>query len=216
MIARIAHTSRLWLSSRLRFSSSKEVSMMMNEKIAVMKETLMKTTPRAFSVLFMLASVPAFYFINEMLEREYSDPEFVNSSNRFYKYYYLYNLTFFACGIALSRFNFHNPSSKFTIPKTKVKSAVIPFLLSVGGLIIPETDNKHLVWPAVLTQFSSLVVEGVMVNKGILPFWFYSYRHYIGLCYFIMFIINFTAIKRLEQRRTTHPHEFVEMQMQPL
>lgn len=51
---------------RRAFSSkeSKEVSMMMNEKIAVMKNTLMKTTPRAFSVLFILASVPAFYFIN--------------------------------------------------------------------------------------------------------------------------------------------------------
>jgi hypothetical protein len=193
---------------RAGFSSkeSKEVSLMMNEKIAAMKETLMKTTPRAFSVLFILASVPAFYFINEMLERDYNDPEFVSSSNRFYKYYYLYNLTFFACGIALSRFNFHNPSSKYTIPKTKVKSALLPFLLSFAGLMIPETDNKHLVWPAVATQLGSLVVEGVMVNKGILPFWFYSYRHYIGICYFIMFIINFTAVKRLEDRRLTHPH----------
>lgn len=118
-------------------------------------------------------------------------------------------MTFFACGIALSRFNFHNPSSKFTIPKTKVKSAIIPFFLSFIGLMIPETDDKNLVWPAVVTQFSTLIVEGVMVNKGILPFWFYSYRHYIGIYYFIMFIINFTAIKRLEKRRTTHSHEFV-------
>ncbi len=40
---------------------------MMNEKVAAMKETLSKTTPRSFSLLFILASVPAFYFINEML-----------------------------------------------------------------------------------------------------------------------------------------------------
>ncbi len=72
-----------------------------------------------------------------MIEREYNDPEFVNSANRFYKYYYLYNLTFFGCGIALSRFNFHNPSSQFTIPKTRVTSAIFPFLFSFIGLMLP-------------------------------------------------------------------------------
>lgn len=144
--------------------------------------------------------------MNEMIERDYCDPEFVNSSNRFYKYYFLYNLTFFGCGIALSRFNFHNPSSKYTIPKTKVKSAIIPFLFSLIGMMIPETDDKHLVWPAIVTQISTMTVEGIMVNKGILPFWYYSYRHYIGLFYFVMFIINFTAMKRLENRRKSHAH----------
>lgn len=44
--------------------TAKEVSLMMNEKIATMKETLNKTSPRSFSLLFILASVPAFYFIN--------------------------------------------------------------------------------------------------------------------------------------------------------
>jgi len=123
-----------------------------------MKETLLKTTPRAFSILFILASVPAFYFINEMMEREYADAEFVNSSNRFYKYYYIYNLTFFGCAIALSRFNFHSPSSKYTIPKTKVKSAIFPFLFSFIGLMIPETDNKHLMWPALGTLAATMVI----------------------------------------------------------
>jgi len=132
-----------------------------------------------------------------MMERDYSDVEFVNSSNRFYRYYYLYNLTFFACGICLSRFNFHSPSSKFTIPKTNVSSAFLPLVLSFIGLMLPETDNKHLVWPALATQLGTLIVEGVMVNKGVLPFWFYSFRHYIGLCYFVMFVINFTAMNRL-------------------
>lgn len=67
-------------------------------------------------------------------------------------------MTFFACGMALSRFNFHNPSSKYTIRKTNVTSAVLPFLLSFIGLMIPETDNKHLVWPALVTQIGTLVV----------------------------------------------------------
>lgn len=155
--------------------------------------------------------MPAFYFINEMIEREYNDPEFVNNANRFYKYYYLYNLTFFGCGIALSRFNFHNPASQFTIPKTRVISAIVPFLFSFVGLMLPETDSPHQMWAATVTQISTMVVEGVMVNKGILPFWYYSYRHYIGLFLFVMFIINFTALKRLEHRRSSHSHEFVEM-----
>lgn len=43
---------------------AQELSRKMNEKIEVMKETISKTTPRSFSALFLLASVPAFYFIN--------------------------------------------------------------------------------------------------------------------------------------------------------
>lgn len=73
---RIALNSRNRLSHA--FSSDKqiaqELSRKMNEKIEVMKETISKTTPRSFSALFLLASVPAFYFINELFEREYSDP----------------------------------------------------------------------------------------------------------------------------------------------
>ena len=65
------------------------------------------------------------------------------------------------------------------------------------GLMLPETDNKHLVWPAIITQISTMVAEGVMANKGMLPFWFYSHRHYIGLFYFIMFVINYNAMSRL-------------------
>jgi len=65
------------------------------------------------------------------------------------------------------------------------------------GLMLPETDNKHLVWPAILTQISTMVAEGVMTNKGMVPFWFYSHRHYIGLFYLIMFVINYNAMSRL-------------------
>lgn len=45
-----------------------------------------------------------------------------------------------------------------------------------------------------------------------LPFWFYSHRHYIGLFYFVMFIINYNAMSRLSKRRKSHAHEFVEME----
>jgi hypothetical protein len=51
-----------------------------------------------------------------------------------------------------------------------------------------------------------------MANKGMLPFWFYSHRHYIGLFYFIMFIINYNALSKLGKRRVSHAHEFVEVQ----
>jgi hypothetical protein len=99
-----------------------------------------------------------------------------------------------------------------TLPKTPVTSAFLPLLLSFVGLLLPETDSKHLVWPAVVTQLGTMVVEGTMVNKGMLPFWFYSHRHYIGLFYFVMFIINYNAMSRLAKRRKSHAHEFVEME----
>jgi hypothetical protein len=147
-----------------------------------------------------------------LIDTDYNDPEFTNSSNRFYKYYYLYNLTFFGCSLCLSKFNFHSPSSLYTLPKTAVKSAVIPLVLSFIGLMLPETDNKHRVWPAVVTQITTMFVEGTMANKGMLPFWFYSHRHYIGLFYFVMFLITYKAMSRLDTRRSTHPHQFIKIQ----
>ena len=186
--------------------AKQEMSRKMNEKIDVMKETIAKTTPRSFSLLFLLASVPAFYFINEMMENDYNHPEFVNNSNRFYKYYYLYNLTFYACSLALTKFNFHSPSSKYTLPKTPTGSAFLPLVLSMVGLMLPESDSKHMVWPAMLTQMSTLFVEGTMANKGMIPFWFYSHRHYIGLFLIIMFVINYAVMNRLAKRRKSHSH----------
>ena len=177
-----------------------------------MKETIAKTTPRSFSALFLLVSVPAFYFINELIDKDYQDEEFTNNSNRFYKYYYLYNLTFFGCSLFLTKFNFHSPSSMYTLPKTRVTSAFLPLVLSFIGLMLPETDSKHLAWPAVITQVVTMFIEGTMANKGLLPFWFYSHRHYIGLFYFIMFFINYNAMSKLATRRTTHSHEFIEIE----
>ncbi len=176
-----------------------------------MKETIAKSTPRSFSALFLLASVPAFYFINELIERDYNDPEFTNSSNRFYKYFFLYNLVFYGSSLCLNKFNYHCPSSLFTLPKTRMTSIMYPLVLSFIGLMLPETDSKHMVWPAIITQISTLVVEGTMANKGMLPFWFYSHRHYIGLFYFVMFVINYNAMSRLAKRRKSHAHEFVDI-----
>ena len=45
-----------------------ELSRRMNNKVEVMKEGIAKTTPRAFSLLFLGAALPAFFFINELIE----------------------------------------------------------------------------------------------------------------------------------------------------
>ena len=141
IIAKRFKASTLIIKPRFSFGyerqAQQDLSRRMNEKIDVMKETIAKTTPRSFSLLFLFATVPAFYFINELMEREYSDAEFAKSSTRFYKYYYLYNMVFFSCGMFLTKFNFHSPSSQYTLPKTPVKSAIIPLLLCFMGLMLP-------------------------------------------------------------------------------
>ncbi len=177
-----------------------------------MKETIAKTTPRSFSMLFLLASVPAFYFINELFEREYSDPQYTNNSNRFYKYYYLYNMAFFGCGLCLAKFNFHTPTSLHTMVKTPLTSAFVPLMLTFIGMMLPETDSKHQIWPALITQLGTMTVEGNMANRGMLTFWFYSHRHYVGLFFFVMFVINYNAMSRQAKRRKSHPHEFVDLE----
>ena len=80
-------------------------------------------------------------------------------------------------------------------------SALFPLVFSFIGLMIPETDSKHMIWPALFTQITTTTVESIMANKGLLPFWFYSYRHYIGLAYIVIFITNFVAMRRLHKRR---------------
>ena len=123
-------------------------------------------------------------------------------------------MAFFGCSLFLSKFNYHSPSSMFTLPKKNLKIAIIPLILSFIGLMLPMTDSKHLIWPAIVTQIGTMAVEGSMANRGMLPFWFYSYRHFIGLFYFILFTINFMAMHRLSKRRKSHPHEFIDIEKQ--
>lgn len=50
-------------------SRNAEVARKMNEKILAMKETLHKSTPRSFAILFLLSLIPTFYFVNELMEK---------------------------------------------------------------------------------------------------------------------------------------------------
>lgn len=117
---------------------------------------------------------------------------------------------FYSCGLALTQLNFHSPSSKFTMPKTRLRSRYLPMVLSFLGLMIPHTDSKHLLWPAAVTLVTTLVVESIMGAQGTLPFWFYSFRHYIAFFYLVTFFMCFMAMHRLKKRRANSPHEFVD------
>jgi hypothetical protein len=65
-LGRGAAAVQLRLKQRFSFDrqARQELSRRMNEKVEAMKETIAKTTPRSFSALFLLAAVPAFYFVN--------------------------------------------------------------------------------------------------------------------------------------------------------
>lgn len=102
-----------------------------------LKVTMNKTTPRSFSVFFILSTIPGFYFMKEMIGGEYSDAEFTSNSNRIYKYFYLSNMVLYGCSLALYQMNFFNPSSKHTLMKYGKRKIVLPLILSLIGLMIP-------------------------------------------------------------------------------
>ncbi len=76
--------------------------------------------------------------------------------------------------------------------------------------MLPPSDSKHIVWPAFLTDVFTMTFEVQITNQGILPFWFYSYRHFIRFFDCMIFVVVYQSLKKYKKRRETHPHEFVK------
>jgi hypothetical protein len=74
-----------------------------------------KTTPKAFAILFILSTIPSFYFIYQMLENDYNSEEYIQSSQNSMKYFYMKNFVFYGVSMVLFKMNFRNPSSKYTL-----------------------------------------------------------------------------------------------------
>ena len=74
-----------------------------------------KTTPKAFAILFILSTIPSFYFIHQMFENDYGSDEYIQNSQNSMKYFYLKNFIFYGASMVLFKMNFRNPSSKYTL-----------------------------------------------------------------------------------------------------
>ncbi len=122
------------------------------------------------------------------------------------KYFYLKNFIFYGASMMLYKMNFRNPSSKFTLERLPVKLTLVPLILGFIGIMLPPCDSKHIVWPALLTDVFTMAFEVQLTNQGILPFWFYSYRHYIRFFDLIILVIVYQSLKKYKKRRETHSH----------
>lgn len=123
---------------------------LMAEKIEVMKDTLTNSSPRSFGLLFILSSLPSFYFVKKLLETEYEDEEFFSWVNRTLKYLHLKNAMFIAATAALSASKFINPASKFTLPKANATRLLLPIAFTIVGLLLPNhIHSRFVVMPAV-------------------------------------------------------------------
>lgn len=160
-----------------------------------------KTTPKAFAILFILSTIPSFYFIHQMFQNDYNSEEYIQSSHNSVKYFYLKNFIFYGTSMILYKMNFRNPSSKFTLERLPVKLPYVALILGFLGIMLPPSDSKHIIWPALLTDIFTMAFQVQLTNQGILPFWFYSYRHYIRFFDLIIFVIVYQSLKKYKKRR---------------
>ncbi len=166
-----------------------------------MKDTMDKTTPKAFAFLFILSTIPSFYFVQQMFQHDYNTEEYMQNTHSSVKYFYLKNFIFYGTSMILYKMNFRNPSSKFTLERVSVKLQYIPLILGFLGIMFPPSDSKHIIWPAFMTDIFTMAFEVQLTNQGILPFWFYSYRHYIRFFDLIIMVIVYQSLKKYKNRR---------------
>jgi hypothetical protein len=115
-----------------------------------------KTTPKAFALLFILSTVPSFYFIYQMMENDYNTEEYIQSTHNSVKYFYLKNFLFYGTSMILYKMKFRNPSSKFTLERVPVKFPYVALVLGFLGIMLPPSDSKHIVWPVLLTDIFTM------------------------------------------------------------
>ena len=75
-------------------------------------------------------------------------------------------------------------------------------------MFLPPIDSKYAVLPAIMTDITTMAVEAQLANEGALPFWYYSFRHYIRFFDLIVLIMVFVAMKRMADRIKSHPYLF--------
>lgn len=116
------------------------------------------------------------------------------------------NFIFFACISILQKFKFNVPTAKHTLPRLGIFGTLAPPLLSLIALYLPKSDNKYIVFPTLLADISTLVIEAQAANYGLYPFWLYSYRHYIRFLDWIVVGATFFALKNFQNRVKSYPH----------
>jgi hypothetical protein len=178
----------------------------MADKIDAMNETMSRTSPKMFSMLMMATTLPTFYFGLNLITSEFSSPQFSVSVSAGLSYISIKNLVFFACISMLQKFKFSCPSAKHTLPRMGIVGTVVPPILSLLALSLPNSDNKWIVLPTLFADLSMSIVEAQTANYGIYPFWLFSYRHYIRLFDWLIICATFMALWSLQKRVKTHPH----------
>lgn len=169
----------------------------MAEKIDIMNETMNKTSPKVFSIMMMLTTIPTFYFGYKMVTTQYKDNDFTVSANAGLSYINIKNAIFFGCLTALNRLRFSSPTAKNTLPKMGLFGALLPPLAALISLCLPTSDSKYIVFPTLISDILMLTVEVQASNYGTYPFWLYSYRHYARFFDWLIIISTFIALRNL-------------------
>jgi hypothetical protein len=169
----------------------------MADKIDMMNETMNKTSPKMFSILMITTTLPTFYFGLNLIASEYNSQQFSVSASAGLNYINIKNLVFFACISMLSKFKFNSPTAKHTLPRIGIIGTIVPPILSLLGLCLPNSDSKWIVLPTFLADVSMSLVEAQYTNYGIYPFWLFSYRHYIRFFDWLIIIATFMALWNL-------------------
>lgn len=186
------------LKSKLN-EKSKTISLMA-DKIEEMKNTLANSSPRSFGLLFILSSVPSFYFIKKLLEAEYDDPMFYTWIDRNVKYFHVKNTLFISTTALLSASKFINPASKFVLPKANPSKLVLPLLFTLVGLLLPShIHSRWIIAPAVGAEASILPVEAMLTNEGVLPFWYFNSRYYLHFFDLLTLVVCYRAASNQQE-----------------
>lgn len=118
------------------------------------------------------------------------------------------NVISFASSLSLAHLGFNAPTTKNAAMIFRVRRyyLTIPIILCCLGFMLPETDSKYMVITPCLTQLSVSFFEIVIMDQSRIPFWLYSFRHYVNLFYLTGLLICYFGVSNRAKRRLSHPH----------
>lgn len=102
------------------------------------------------------------------------------------------------------------PASMYTLPMMNNTKFVLPLLLTLTGLFFPEKYlTKYVVAPAVAVDVSTLTIEGMLTNQGVLPFWFLNGKYVIHFFDILSMAIIYKALSRQKTQMDEKPQLFI-------
>lgn len=184
----------------------RKASGMVDEMLKLMDQK----APRIGTVLAIGSTVPCFYYLYKLVWEEYNSKEFYQSIKGCVDWINYVNIFTAAVyfGLEAVRYSDRRAKHHWKSPRQTYVFALIPLVLSFGSLSFTDSIHKYMILPTLASDVSMLLVESVLTNQNLIPYWVFDFKYRIHFFTIMQLCCLHYGLKYLGQDVAEHPEKY--------